>query len=491
MNDYLYIAAGTSWFVGFYLIASVAGGAATLTPIQSGGLVGCGSSTNLSSGSASIDRTARDAAYKSGTNLTVDHTTNTDVAPDGYTPSQADVGGFIQITTTGGGAAFTIGFYPITQIVGGKWRLLTSPAAVDSLGATWAFGGAHSDPALIAAQMVAGNDLWLKGSFTVTSASSNVAGGCVSLPAGSAAANATKMIGYGTIRGDGTQATLTASGINTFTLVTLAAKTYAEAIAVNGGSFTSSRGFNVVSNSGVYRCKASSCTNSGFAGATTSFGVLCEATGCATAPAYGGGGWDFCTAHDNTISGFNSTNSGCTLVGCISCNNSGAGSDGFGISANVTLVNCAAYNNGRDGFRCTASGTNEFTFVNCLSVGHIAATAYGFNASAADDGVRLINCAAQGNTTGDWNTAVITPSNVVGFLSLTVSPFVAPGSNNFALNLTNGGGALLRAAGIPAPGGITSLPGLSTPSYQEVGAASLPAQGGGPFGRFRKLIGSN
>ena len=37
-----------------------------------------------------------------------------------------------------------------------------SPAAVSSSGATWAIGGAHTDPALICAAMVAGNTLYIK-----------------------------------------------------------------------------------------------------------------------------------------------------------------------------------------------------------------------------------------------------------------------------------------------------------------------------------------
>lgn len=86
-----------------------------------------------------VDYSQQDAAQASGTNLTVDVTTNTDVAPDGYTPVTADVGNAIRITS---GTGFTVGYYFITSIVSGKWRLDRSPAAAGTAGGVWKMGGA-------------------------------------------------------------------------------------------------------------------------------------------------------------------------------------------------------------------------------------------------------------------------------------------------------------------------------------------------------------
>jgi hypothetical protein len=75
---------------------------------------------------------------QSGTNLTVDGTTNTSVLPDGYTPQPGDVGQTVYVT---GGTGFTAGAYTVVSLVspGGvlKWQLSASPAAVGTSGGAW------------------------------------------------------------------------------------------------------------------------------------------------------------------------------------------------------------------------------------------------------------------------------------------------------------------------------------------------------------------
>ena len=65
-------------------------------------------------GSGGTDYSQQSAAQGSGTNLTVDSSSNTKVNPDGYTVVAGDVGNLIQITSTGSGSAFTTGVYQIT-----------------------------------------------------------------------------------------------------------------------------------------------------------------------------------------------------------------------------------------------------------------------------------------------------------------------------------------------------------------------------------------
>ena len=114
------------------------------------------------------DYSQQDAAQASGTNLTVDATTNTDVAPDGYTPVAGDVGNAVWIAS---GTGFTVGAYFITSIVSGKWRLDRSPAAVGTAGGAWKVGGAWADPwtnlnnaNAVGAKPVPGNAVYIQGS---------------------------------------------------------------------------------------------------------------------------------------------------------------------------------------------------------------------------------------------------------------------------------------------------------------------------------------
>ncbi|MCZ2080441.1 MAG: hypothetical protein LC130_36195, partial [Bryobacterales bacterium] len=90
-------------------------------------------------GGEGLDRSQDDAAFASGTSLTVDSSVNTDVTPDGHTPDTADVNNIIQITA---GEGFTPGAYHIVSIQSGKWRLDRSPAAVGTGGGVWSLGGA-------------------------------------------------------------------------------------------------------------------------------------------------------------------------------------------------------------------------------------------------------------------------------------------------------------------------------------------------------------
>lgn len=420
-------------------------------------------------GALGIDFSQLDSAFASGTNLTVDAVTNTDVAPDGHTPDADDVGNLIQITA---GAGFSTGFYEIASIQSGKWRLDRSPAATGTSGGTWALGGALASPGKLGSGMVTGNDAWIKsGTYTVTSASTNIANGCLSLPAGASAANTTKVFGYGSTRGDnGTKPVITADGtITTFTLVATGTNGHVENIEVNGNSRTSSRGFNSGNFSRFVRCKATNCTNSGFTGASGTFGLLCEATGCSTVGAFFSTGfWMSCVARANSITGFNLSNGG-VVVGCVSANNTGASTDGFTSASGGTYYsNCVAYNNGRHGFNPTAASA-EMTLVNCLAVSNAG---YGFTSSAAFDNIYLFYCAGNNNTSGNVNSSNIPSAQQIGFIALSGDPFTSAAGLDFSLNNTASAGAAVRGAGLPSlSSGLYGLPGLSTNSYPDIGAA--------------------
>lgn len=480
VGAWLFIKAGTNWLPGWYQIASVSANAATLTATIGAGVLfstlnpttvaGVATTASPTGGTWSIDYSQGIAPTSSVGILYTDllilaTTTNYTSAANPVGPNV--VGNIINVTS---GVTFTIQRVQILSVSGTTATCDKSLGTAAAAAGNGALGGCLLTPGMASSLMGSGgNSLWIKsGTYTITSASTNVANGCLSLPVGSTFQ--TKMIGYGSVRGDsGTKPLLQASGISTFILVTVPQATTVENVSFDGASLTSSKGISLSSTSGrVYRCKFVNFSNNALSG--TSPGnvvVLCEATTC-SATAFTGANFFFCAAYANTGSGFSQSNgTGTVCIGCISANNTGT-SDGFSLSSAVSsdCLYCVAYGNGRDGFRTTA-GAVQNTYLNCLAVSN---TGVGFNSSAAHSGMTLINCAGYGNSS-DVNTATaITSSNVLGFITLTVSPFNNAAGNDFSLNNTVGGGLLCRNAGIPAASGNLAMPGISTAGYQDVGA---------------------
>lgn len=80
----------------------------------------------------------------SGTNLSLSAATDTEVTPDGHTPSAADVGNSVVVT---GGTGWKPGAYLITAVAGGKWLLTASPSetGADLTGGVWHLSGTGAD----------------------------------------------------------------------------------------------------------------------------------------------------------------------------------------------------------------------------------------------------------------------------------------------------------------------------------------------------------
>lgn len=418
-------------------------------------------------GASGTDRSQQDAAHASGVNLTVDAATNTDVAPDGYTPVAADVGNLIQITA---GAGFTAGFYEITAVVSGKWRLDRSPAAVGTAGGTWALGGAMASPGKAAGAVTGNNLVYVApGTYTVTTTTANVSGGVVSFAASDAV-----MRGYGSSRPDLSTSPTIKAGVG-ITAVTLVAFNGAQRAAfvnlcADGSGNTSVRGFGgLASNSVAFRCLAKNCTNNGFSspGGTTAF---CTATGCSTQPAFSTSGHTIgCVAAANTVTGFSG---GGLFVGCISANNTGASSSGFdgGNNFGSAFYRCIAYGNGNHGFSSNQTGfCCDLIAVNNVGWGFLLASPYG-------SAVRQ-NLAHYGNGfTG------ATPAPAPGgsgyqanLIALTAQPFIDPTTTlNFGLNPAGPDYSLLKGMGF---GTYPNLP--NTIAYLDIGAAQHQDAGGG------------
>lgn len=410
-------------------------------------------------GASGTDRSLQDAAHAtlSVASTVTATTTIVQVNAGDYTVLASDVGNILQIT---GGTA-TAGFFVITaaDTTNNRWTLDRS-AGTNTQTIVGKMGGALASPGKAAsAPLVSGNKIAIKsGTYTVASASTNIATGCISL----SVTNIT-IEGYGTTPGDfGTPPLLQASGISTFTLISASVAGGAiRNLDLDGASLTSSRGLLIRGT--AYRVKALNCTGNGIATASSSGMVVqCRATGCSTATAFSSGGpsaFIDCIAYENTITGF-TLSIGTSAIRCISDSNSGASSDGFASgSADAAFVNCVAYGNGRDGFRSTV---NTPSWVNCIAEGN---TGVGFTASATQSAALLVNNAAYSNTGGNTSLTGATATIFnTGFQTLTGSPFTDAANQDFSLNNTASAGAACRAAGFP---GVLAVGGTG---YLDIGA---------------------
>lgn len=486
VGAWVYIQAGTNWTFGWYKIASVASNAATLNGTIGQGViaatlrpttvVGCATTASPAGAVWSIDYSQQAAAQFAYTDLASAGTGLT-VSSAAKPFAKQHVGNCIVIT---GGTNFNAGRYVIASISGVTATVvgptnITTGAGVSGTGGQ---GGAFLSPAMPAGIKVGGNAVFIQtGTYSITSASTNVAGGCVLDTKDGSAIYRVAWEGYSSVRGDlGTPPLLQASGISTATLFsyTTAGSGVFSNISVDGAGLTSIQGFNFGRRCLGYKLSAINCTNVGLNGNAVGVSFdFCKAsniTGGAAAiiaiQAFN------CEAYSNTVPGFTqSTTAGPVYVGCLSYSNSGASSDGFLISVNeFTLLNCVAYGNGRDGFRSTNG--EPLTLNNCIAETN---TGTGFNATNATAGLQMIlaNCAAYNNGTNF-------SANIAGFnlnpVTGTSTFFINAAGGNFALNNTATGGGLVRSVGFPG-----TFPAGTSTGYPDIGAVQHKG-GSGPLG---------
>jgi hypothetical protein len=478
-NHWLFIKTGGTYKPGWYPIVSTSANAATInaaagawvdyTTYRPGTTNGCATTASPTGGTWSIDYSQSTSIGITYTDMVIDGTTNTKYTSAAFPVGPHVVGNTIAVST---GTGFTVQRVQIVSVSGTTATCDKSLGTLSSTGGNGKLGGALASPGQASGLMVGGNTLWQKSAtYTVSSASTNVANGCVSIPAAASASQASRMIGWNAVRGDGGISPLLKASlaITSFTLVASGTNCWVENVEVDGSAQTSSRGFNTPSVAGtatLYRCLSRNCTNGGLSSASGQLhAILCGATGCSSVTAIGATSYLFCVAYNNTIAGLG----GGTLFGCVSCNNTGATVDGFIVGGTqARWVNCLAYGNGRHGFYNNTTATNiRQEAINCLAVNN---GGYGFTAVSAVDYLYLYNCSGFNNTSGLINNVIIGLMNQLGLITLSADPFVNAAGNNFALNNTAGGGALLRAAGIPGALAANQLPGLSTLNFLDVGA---------------------
>lgn len=495
VGAWVYISSGTSSGgvvnSGWYKIASVAANAATLNATIGQGvlkssfipstLTGVVTGTTLTAATWSIDYSQQAAAQFSYTDL-ASVGAGLLVSSVAKPFAKQQVGNSLIIT---GGTNFTPGTYVIASVAAGVATVvgpgnITTGAGVSGTGGQ---GGAILSPAIPFGLKTSNNQVFVKaGTYSITTASTNVAGGCISDVGASSTVGNRMIEGYNSIRGDlGTAPLLQISGSLTTPIIINVGGTNVEQmirnLVLDGISNASSRGIVSSRRLFIYKVGFKNFTANGCETNTGASSIsYCYATGCGgtTGTHYGfidtnGGGHYFaCEAYSNTVGGFFANSTGGSTSNCLAYGNSGGSSDGFISGTQEQFYQgCVAYNNGRDGFRIG----NGFT-VNCIAEANVGK---GFNrSSVAQVSGMIINCATYNNTGGAIDT--VSFPFVSGLVAGSGSFFTNAAGGDFSLNNTAGAGAAARAAGYP---GV--YPSGTTTGFIDIGAAQHadPASGGG------------
>lgn len=425
-----------------------------------------GSDTNgggFVSDAAGNDRSQQDAAFVSGTNLTVHASVNTDVLPDGHTPGSADVGNLVNVSN---GAGFTTGIYQIVSIQSGYWRLDRSPAATGTASGVWAMGGALATAAKANATHTTSNVIWFR------------SGSTYSLTGNALSWTADRIAGYATAREDDGIATFDASGM------TASQNTFANArdhVLWNNLQINNSRGIPFANTSGQstgYRLVALSAVSHGIAltRVSRSVAVSCGGSGFSTSNAIG------CVSVSNGSHGFGYGGSNSQYTQCVSSHNGGIGFYGGEMCQFSNLI---AYFNTSHGISASRSASMQ-NIVTCRNGG------WGINGSTQQSIQSVgFGTGAMANTSGTYSAASSNKSVRFNNVSFSANPFIDPDNatialRNFGLNTDAAGGALLRGLGFP--GVWDYLTG--TIGYLDIGAVQhqdSPATNINIIHKFKKI----
>lgn len=412
-------------------------------------------------GTSGSDFSQQDAKNTAGNNIS---TTDAVAVGTGVITSatasftSAIVGNIIYLQ--GGTGSLAAGWYQVTVFTSSTSITVDRNVAAGT-GITMNIGGALASPGMAGGVgLVTGNIIYIKsGTYTITSATANISGGCFSSSLG-----ILHIQGYQTTRGDlGTKPLLQASGISTFTVIdVIGADSSVANLNIDCASLTASRAFR--QRGLVFKCHAANCTNNAFVESTQAIFIQCSATGSTSGTAFPSGSFIDCIAYDNDVTGFAIGVPNFALR-CIADTNNGFG---FTLSADSAAINCIAYANINDGF---SINDDQVAVINCIAENNSAS---GIDLNS-NDSIVLINNATYNNTSGGITSAtgkgVININPVAGSASF----FTNAAGQDFTLNNNAGGGASARAAGYPG-----ALPVGGT-GYLDIGALQHQEAAGIPF----------
>lgn len=454
----LYIKSGTNWTAGWYSIASVSAGAATLSAALGAGVLGNNSGVTTAAGCATtasptaatwgIDYSQSATSRLTFSDLVIGATT-TQFTSAGNPVGKNFVGNIISITS---GTGFTVQRVAVVSTSGTTATCDKTLGTAASTGGNGRMGGALASPGQCAAIVSSnGNVVFIKaGTYSVTSATGAVSGGCV-IPGQSAT-----WVGYSTVRTTATTDTkpVIQVAVSTATLVGVGAWYN---LTLDGNAQVSAK-LNNVGQATFVRCACKNFTS--VAAASTYY--FCSFTGYTVNAVTGLA--VFCEAYSNTATPFSlSANNSHGVFFCIARSNTGASTDGFALNGLNQAQNCISYANGRDGFRVNGVAV----LLNCHAEGN---TGFGFN-SLTGFAPLLISCSAYSNTSGattvtsggSVNAAFLTSN----FHTITAgSVFTNAATGDFSLNNIIAQGASLRGAGGPS-----AFPVSPTAGYLDAGIA--------------------
>lgn len=475
VGAWLFIASGTNWIPGYYQIASVSGGAATLAAGAGAALYpqqyyfiastaqGVSSTSSPSGATWSIDRSQSNSAYQNHSDLA--GASGNKVSSASHTFTIADVGNGLSITA---GTSFTTGYYTIVSVSSGSAVLDRNPGSSGTAG-TYFLGGALATITSIQNGFVVANENWIyvKASGTISATLSG--SGSMYLEFDGGRATSMSLIGYSSFRSDQGQVSinLNLSSSAQFLLGgNLGAAVGGDAgfimanfsLSQSGGS-GNSYGF-VSSGSGCGSVIFDNCFFSGF----TQVWVMAvnQLTFINS---------QFSNITDDAIIPGNA-NSNTVAIGCYFQNcGSGVTNTSFGNVGSITCLFCVFYNGGYGIKLITgqiASSTQLLSVINCAFVdnAHDGINTHSFS-TAFSQGVNLVNNIFWGN--GGWgingdalpnflcgrNNAFGSNASgnrnnygvLQGDLLLTANPFANPSASDFLLNSIAGGGNLCKSAG--------------------------------------------
>ena len=424
---------------------------------------GAGSDNNgggFVAGASGTDRSQQNSAQVTYTDLVIDATTNTKLTSAGFPFTAAEVGNIIQITS---GTGFTTGFYQVVSVAAGVATMDRAVGTTSSTGGHGALGGALATVSAAWTAGVTSNTYYLTGTLTVTSALSM--GRAVT----SSDAGPNAIIGYGSVRGDGTRAKWTTS-TNSAEIVNFAA---ANGILFQNIEFESTAGTpgyglraNLTGDNGGI--VLDNCLVHGFLigirgdwQAEYAYGMLIlyrsRVYSCTSHGVLNFGGTQILASyiHDNAGDGFQvGNNNGAPKAWSLVWRSVIKSNGGKGINdltqaslvSNprfVTVLESDVLNNTGDGIT-VAGNPGGTVLLNSIMDGN-GGVGLKFNNGFFAFQV-LGSVAWRSNTGGDVTNATKSPSDV----TLTGDPFTARGSDDFTLNSTAGAGQACRAIGQPA-----------------------------------------
>jgi len=379
------------------------------------------------SGGSGTDYSQQTSAQATLTTASVVNSTTTiiDVDSGDYTCTDSDVDNVIKIT---GGTA-TAGRYRIVSRSGQQWTLDRSAGTAGQT-VVGNMGGCAATPGEVAGAMVSGNHVWIKsGTYTLSTSSANTSGGQYN----PIVAGYTR--GYATTRGDlGARPVLNAGTQINVSLWYTNVSSHTEPhkisnVDADGNSQTGITGFLEHTNGrnpSFDRCAATGCVN-GFSQAKTK---NCRAYSNSGTGFIGSLMSEQCVSHDNSVGMTCALDSKHYRYLAHDNTNQGANVT----NRHVKFFSSAFIDNGNDGIEF---GSDVGEAHDCIFYGN---TGYGVGGSDSD--TILTNCAFGSNTAGAREFA---PSFEVGGITLTADPFTDNANDDYTINNTAGGGALLRA----------------------------------------------